>query len=97
MLLHGVNKCGVNHCKPRAWRFHCLLIIVPMVHEWVLIDLMQLISSPHVTKHETDGGWKSGYYVAILSGQNDRSLWSELLNLLTIIKLHCVQVPAPII
>ena len=37
---------------------------------------MQLTSSPHVTKRETDGGRKSGYYDAILSGKNDRGLWS---------------------
>ena len=73
MLLHGMNKYGINHSKQRAWYFHCLLIIVP---RWVLIDLMQLTSSPHVTKHKTDGGWKSGYYAIILSGQNDHSLWS---------------------
>ena len=37
---------------------------------------MQLTSSPHITKRETDSGRKAGYYVAILSGKNDRSLWS---------------------
>ena len=26
---------------------------------------------PHVTKHETESGWKSGYYGAILSGKED--------------------------
>ena len=40
------------------------------------IDLMQLTSSPHVTKREADGGRKSGYYAAILSGKNDCSLWN---------------------
>ena len=42
----------------------------------IAIDLMQLMSSPHVTKRETDGGRKSGYYDAILSGKNDCGLWS---------------------
>ena len=36
----------------------------------------QLTSSPYVTKHETDGGQKVGYYNIILSGKNDRGLWS---------------------
>ena len=36
--------------------------------------IMQLTSSPHVTKHEMDGGLKSAYYAAILSGKNDHSL-----------------------
>ena len=40
------------------------------------IDLMQLTSSPHVTKREMDGGQKSRYYAAILSGKNDCGLWS---------------------
>ena len=40
------------------------------------IDLVQLTSSPHVTKREMDGGQKSRYYAAILSGKNDRGLWS---------------------
>ena len=31
---------------------------------------------PHVTKCKTDSGRKSGYYTAILSGKEDRSLWS---------------------
>ena len=31
---------------------------------------------PHVTKHITDSGQKSGYYAAILSGKEDRILWS---------------------
>ena len=30
---------------------------------------------PNVTKHKMDSGWKSGYYTAILSGKEDRSLW----------------------
>ena len=34
------------------------------------------MSSPRVTKHEMDGGRKSAYYVAILSGKNDCGLWS---------------------
>ena len=33
------------------------------------------MSLPHI-KRETDGGRKSGYYAAILSGKNDHSLWS---------------------
>ena len=37
---------------------------------------MKLMSSPHVTKCETDSGQKSGYYAAILSGKNDHGLWS---------------------
>ena len=36
---------------------------------------MQLMSSPHITKNKTDGGRKVGYY-AILSGKNERGLWS---------------------
>ena len=40
------------------------------------IDLMQLTSSPQVTKCETDGGRKSGYFAVIFSGKNDRGLWS---------------------
>ena len=32
---------------------------------------MQLTSSPHVAKRETDSGQKVGYYAAILSGKND--------------------------
>ena len=30
----------------------------------------------HITKRETDGGRKFGYYAAILSGKNDRGLLS---------------------
>ena len=30
---------------------------------------------PHVTKREMDSGRKSGYYAAILSGKEDRSIW----------------------
>ena len=30
----------------------------------------------HITKRETDGGRKFGYYAAILSGKNDRGLRS---------------------
>ena len=30
----------------------------------------------HVTKRETDGGRKSGYYATILSGKNDHGLQS---------------------
>ena len=30
----------------------------------------------HMTKRETDGGRKLGYYAAILSGKNDRGLQS---------------------
>ena len=37
--------------------------------------VMQL-TSPPVTECETDSGWKSRYYTAILIGKNDRSLWS---------------------
>ena len=37
---------------------------------------MQLMYSPHVTKHETDSGWKAGYCATILSGKNDHGLWS---------------------
>ena len=37
---------------------------------------MQLMSSPCVIKHETDSGRKLAYYAAILSGKNDRGLWS---------------------
>ena len=40
------------------------------------INLMQLTSSPRVTKRKTDSEWKSAYYAAILSGKNDRCLWS---------------------
>ena len=40
------------------------------------IDLMQLTSSPHVTKREMASGQKVRYYAAILSGKNDYSLWS---------------------
>ena len=40
------------------------------------IDLMQLMSSPHIMKHEIDSGRKTEYYVAILSGKNGRGLWS---------------------
>ena len=29
---------------------------------------------PHVTKHETDSGWKFGYYAAILCGKEDRGI-----------------------
>ena len=29
---------------------------------------------PHVTKHETDSGRKSGYYATILSGKEDRGI-----------------------
>ena len=36
---------------------------------------MRLMSLPHI-KRETDGGQKSGYYAAILSGKNDSGLWS---------------------
>ena len=42
----------------------------------LFIDLMQLTSSPYVTKRETDSGWKARYYAAILSGKNDRGQWS---------------------
>ena len=38
--------------------------------------LMQLTSSPHVTKRETDGERKSGYYTAIYIGKNDCGLGS---------------------
>ena len=37
---------------------------------------MQLTSSLHITKREMDGGQKSRYYAAILSGKNDCGLWS---------------------
>ena len=37
---------------------------------------MQLTSSPHVTKRETDGERKSGYYAAIYSDKNDCGLCS---------------------
>ena len=37
---------------------------------------MQLMSSPRVTKHKTDSGRKLAYYATILSGKNDRGLWS---------------------
>ena len=37
---------------------------------------MQLTSSPHVAERETDSGWKSGYYAAILSGKTDHGIWS---------------------
>ena len=30
---------------------------------------------PHVTKSKTNSEWKSGYYVAILSGKEERGLW----------------------
>ena len=40
------------------------------------IDLMQFTSSPRVTKRETDGGRKSAYHAAILSGKNDSGLWN---------------------
>ena len=33
------------------------------------IDLMQLMSSPHITKCKTDSGWLSGYCAAILSAK----------------------------
>ena len=42
----------------------------------LLSDLMQLMSSPHITKCETDSGWKSRYYAIIFSGKNDHGLWS---------------------
>ena len=35
-----------------------------------------MMSSPHVTKHEMDGGWKCRYYTAILSDKSDDGLWS---------------------
>ena len=41
-----------------------------------IIDLMQLIPSPHVAERKTDSGQKSVHYAAILSGKNDSSLWS---------------------
>ena len=43
-----------------------------------LIDLMQLTSSPHATKRETDSRRKAkaGYYDAILSGKNGHGLWN---------------------
>ena len=34
-----------------------------------LIDIMQLTSSPHVSRCETNSGRKAGYYAAILSSQ----------------------------
>ena len=40
------------------------------------VDLTQMTSSPHVTKREMDSGRKSGCYNAILSGKNDRHLWT---------------------
>ena len=41
-----------------------------------MVMLMQLTSSPHVTKRETNDGQKAGYYTAILSGKNDCGLWN---------------------
>ena len=41
----------------------------------ICIDLNAI---PHVTKRETDSGWKSGCYAAILSGKEDWSLWSKV-------------------
>ena len=35
-----------------------------------------MTSSPHVTNHEMDTGRKAGNYATILSGKNDRGLWS---------------------
>ena len=47
-----------------------------LVYCWVTVDPMQLMSSPHITKCETDSGWKSRYYAIIFSGKNDHGLWS---------------------
>ena len=33
------------------------------------IDLVHLMSTPHITKRETASGWKAGYYTAILIGK----------------------------
>ena len=41
-----------------------------------LVDIMQLMSSLHITKRETDSGQKARYYATTLSGKNDRGLWS---------------------
>ena len=45
-----------------------------VTHDSLLIDFMQLTSSPHVTERETVSGQKSEYYATILSGKNDRGL-----------------------
>ena len=47
-----------------------------LVYCWVTVDLMQLTSSPRITKCETDSGWKSRYYAIIFSGKKDHGLWS---------------------
>ena len=39
-----------------------------------MADLMQLMSSPHETKREMDGGRKARYYAAILIRKNDLGL-----------------------
>ena len=41
-----------------------------------LIDIMQLTSSPYVSKCETNSGRKAGYYTAILSRKNGHGIWS---------------------
>ena len=38
--------------------------------------MYRLYAIHHVTKHEVESGWKSGYYAAILGGKEDRGLWS---------------------
>ena len=48
-------------------------VITMSVYTTKITHLMQLL---HITKHETDSGWNVGYYVVILSGKNDCSLWS---------------------
>jgi len=52
----------------------CVATLAGSIEIWQTdysIDLMQLISLPHVTKC---CGWKSGYYAAILNGKNDHGL-----------------------
>ena len=68
--VHGLNDCSYIQFK------YQLLVHLVETPQLFPIDLMQLTSSPHITKRRTDSGRKSAYYAASLSGKNYRGLWS---------------------
>ena len=58
-----------NKCCVITYLFD--VVIGKVVNRPCAVDIIT-----HVTKCETDSGWKAGHYATILSGKNDRSLWS---------------------
>ena len=85
-----IHKCSVicyMHTLSHIMHLSMLCPTTPLLGSWwglyggltedsAPIDLMQLMSSPHVTKREMDGGRKSAYNAAVLNGKNDRGLCS---------------------